>query len=181
MRRMSTSDDTRSTNERIHAAFRDAVPEIIDGIVTLRVVSASGPLGQRCKVVGRSTDPDVDHVAACIGMKGSRIMQVVQTVDCTIDLLDEPYRGEVSERYIRAVLYPLEVGALSIAEDAIRVSEVVLVRRRDRDRSAAALAADAALADPATLRAAVAVELTLAGEVLGRPIEMIGEPRLAVT
>jgi transcription antitermination factor NusA-like protein len=175
---MSTTEDTHATNERIHAAFREAVPELVEGLVTLRVVSASGPLGLRVKAVAASSDPDIDPVGACVGMKGSRVLEVLRTVGGTIDLLDAPARGEVGERYVRSVLRPLQVGALSIAEDAIRVSEVVLHRPADRDRPPAALAADAALVEPAILRAAVAVELALAGEVLGRAIEMTGEPSL---
>mmetsp|Transcript_8476 Transcript_8476/g.4610 ORF Transcript_8476/g.4610 Transcript_8476/m.4610 type:complete len:418 (-) Transcript_8476:3663-4916(-) len=56
--------------------FKIEVPEISEGIVT--VVDAVREAGSRAKIAVSSTDPDVDPVGACVGMKGSRVQNVVQ-------------------------------------------------------------------------------------------------------
>ncbi len=56
--------------------FKTEVPEIPEGIVTIK--SASREPGNRAKIAVSSRDPDIDPVGACVGMKGSRVQSVVQ-------------------------------------------------------------------------------------------------------
>ncbi len=56
--------------------FKTEVPEIAEGIVTIK--SASREPGNRAKIAVSSRDPDIDPVGACVGMKGSRVQSVVQ-------------------------------------------------------------------------------------------------------
>ncbi len=56
--------------------FKTEVPEIAEGIVTIK--SASREPGNRAKIAVASRDPDIDPVGACVGMKGSRVQSVVQ-------------------------------------------------------------------------------------------------------
>ncbi len=56
--------------------FKTEVPEIAEGIVTIK--SASREPGNRAKIAVSSSDPDIDPVGACVGMKGSRVQSVVQ-------------------------------------------------------------------------------------------------------
>jgi N utilization substance protein A len=56
--------------------FRTEVPEISEGIVT--IMGASREPGVRAKIAVASNNSDIDPVGACVGMKGSRVQNVVQ-------------------------------------------------------------------------------------------------------
>jgi len=56
--------------------FHAEVPEISEGIVS--IISAAREPGSRAKIAVVSKNPDVDPVGACVGMKGSRVQNVVQ-------------------------------------------------------------------------------------------------------
>lgn len=55
--------------------FELEVPEIQDG--TIEIKSAAREPGQRAKIAVQSVDKDIDPVGACVGMKGSRVQNVV--------------------------------------------------------------------------------------------------------
>ena len=55
--------------------FEMEVPEIYEGIVTIEACAREP--GHRAKIAVSSTDPDVDPVGACVGLKGSRVQAVV--------------------------------------------------------------------------------------------------------
>lgn len=67
---------SRSHPDYMKALFKREVPEIDDGIVTIMGV-ARDP-GLRAKVAVISHEADVDPVGACVGVKGSRIQNIVQ-------------------------------------------------------------------------------------------------------
>lgn len=56
--------------------FKTEVPEISEGIVA--IMGASREPGIRAKIAVTSNDADIDPVGACVGMKGSRVQNVVQ-------------------------------------------------------------------------------------------------------
>ncbi len=56
--------------------FLFEVPEIGDGVVS--IINAAREPGSRAKIAVISKNPDVDPVGACVGMKGSRVQNVVQ-------------------------------------------------------------------------------------------------------
>ena len=56
--------------------FKTEVPEISEGIVT--IMGAAREAGIRAKFAVASNDSDIDPVGACVGMKGSRVQNVVQ-------------------------------------------------------------------------------------------------------
>lgn len=56
--------------------FMGEVPEIAEGIVS--IISAAREPGSRAKIAVISKDSDVDPVGACVGMKGTRVQNVVQ-------------------------------------------------------------------------------------------------------
>jgi N utilization substance protein A len=55
--------------------FEQEVPEIYDGIIEVKAV-ARDP-GSRAKLAVYTTDPSIDPVGACVGMRGSRVQAVV--------------------------------------------------------------------------------------------------------
>ncbi len=56
--------------------FKTEVPEINEGIV--KVMGTAREPGVRAKFAVASNDSDIDPVGACVGMKGSRVQNVVQ-------------------------------------------------------------------------------------------------------
>lgn len=56
--------------------FHSEVPEISESIVS--IISAAREPGSRAKIAVISKDSDVDPVGACVGMKGTRVQNVVQ-------------------------------------------------------------------------------------------------------
>jgi N utilization substance protein A len=55
------------------------VPEIKEGIVEIKGIARDA--GDRCKVSVYSNDPSVDPIGACVGEKGSRIGEVVRSLN----------------------------------------------------------------------------------------------------
>ncbi|MFC1694332.1 transcription termination factor NusA [Candidatus Latescibacterota bacterium] len=76
------------------------VPEIYDGIVEIKGVARKP--GERSKIAVFSTDPRVDPVGACVGIKGSRIQSIVRELSNErIDVIQ--YSDDISTYLARAL------------------------------------------------------------------------------
>jgi len=67
---------SRTAPEFLEKLFEMEVPEIFDGLITIKKVVRAP--GERAKVAVESYDERVDPVGACVGMKGSRIHSIVR-------------------------------------------------------------------------------------------------------
>jgi len=67
---------SRSHPEYMIELFKREVPEVADD--TVKIMGVSRDPGLRAKVAVMSRDRDVDPVGACVGIRGSRIQNVVQ-------------------------------------------------------------------------------------------------------
>ncbi len=67
---------SRSSPGLVRRLFEEEVPEIKQGIVTIKSVSREA--GHRTKMAIHSEDPRIDAVGACVGNKGARVNAVVQ-------------------------------------------------------------------------------------------------------
>jgi len=67
---------SRTSNEFLERLFEQEVPEIADGLITVKKVVRVP--GERAKVAVESYDDRIDPIGACIGVKGSRIMGIVR-------------------------------------------------------------------------------------------------------
>ena len=67
---------SRTHPEFLVSLFKTEVPEISEGIVT--IMGAAREPGSRGKIAVSSNDSDIDPIGACVGMKGSRVQNVVQ-------------------------------------------------------------------------------------------------------
>lgn len=67
---------SRSHRDYMAALFRREVPEVDDG--TVQIMGVARDPGSRAKVSVLSRDRDVDPVGACVGIRGSRIQNIVQ-------------------------------------------------------------------------------------------------------
>lgn len=67
---------SRSHPDYMVELFKREVPEVADG--TVKIMGVARDPGLRAKVAVMSRDRDVDPVGACVGIRGSRIQNVVQ-------------------------------------------------------------------------------------------------------
>jgi N utilization substance protein A len=67
---------SRSHPDYIAQLFAREVPEVADG--TVKIMGVARDPGLRAKVAVQSRERDVDPVGACVGIRGSRIQNVVQ-------------------------------------------------------------------------------------------------------
>lgn len=67
---------SRAHRDYMAAMFKREVPEVDDGIV--QIMGVARDPGSRAKVAVMSRDRDVDPVGACVGIRGSRIQNIVQ-------------------------------------------------------------------------------------------------------
>src|ERR1700753_429963 len=67
---------SRTSSEFLAKLLEIEVPEIFDGLITIRKIVREP--GERAKVAVESFDDRIDPVGACVGMKGSRIHGIVR-------------------------------------------------------------------------------------------------------
>ncbi|MGD8880662.1 MAG: transcription termination factor NusA [Desulfobacterales bacterium] len=92
--------------------FRTEVPEISEGIVN--IMGAAREPGIRAKFAVASNNSDIDPVGACVGMKGSRVQNVVQELRGEkIDII--PWHVDPA-KYVCNALAPAEISRVIIDE-----------------------------------------------------------------
>lgn len=112
---------SRADERYLIKLFEMEVPEIYDGIV--EVMAAAREPGQRAKIAVRSKDSAVDPVGACVGMKGSRVQNIVQELRGEkIDIV--PWDEDVT-RFACNALAPAEISRVFVDEDK-REMEIVV-------------------------------------------------------
>jgi len=93
--------------------FEQEAPEVYEGIVEIK--GAAREPGSRAKIAVHSTDPDVDPVGACVGMKGTRVQAVVQELRGErVDIV--PWTPDPAEYVCRALL-PAKVSKIILDEE----------------------------------------------------------------
>ncbi len=93
--------------------FKTEVPEISEGIVT--IMGAAREPGVRAKIAVSSNDSDIDPVGACVGMKGSRVQNVVQELKGEkIDII--PWHVDPA-KFVCNALAPAEISRVIIDEE----------------------------------------------------------------
>ena len=101
--------------------FMQEVPEIYDGIITIRSI-ARDP-GSRAKIAVTSSDSSIDPVGACVGMRGSRVQAVVGELQGEkIDII--PWTDSIADLVVSA-LQPADVAKVVLDEQAERIEVVV--------------------------------------------------------
>jgi N utilization substance protein A len=113
---MSRSDETY-----LMKLFEMEVPEIYEGIVSIK--AAAREPGVRAKIAVYSKDPDVDPVGACVGMKGSRVQAVVTNLRG--EKIDVVPFDEDNIRFVCNAIAPAEVSRIRLNE-AHRAMELIV-------------------------------------------------------
>ncbi|MCP4914013.1 MAG: transcription termination factor NusA [Oligoflexia bacterium] len=101
--------------------FEIEVPEIADG--TIEIKSAAREPGHRAKIAVVSQDKDIDPVGACVGMKGSRVQNVVNELQG--EKIDIVKWSEDLDTFARAALAPAEISNIMIDHDEKSMDVVV--------------------------------------------------------
>ena len=101
---------SRANTNFIKRLFELEVPEIYEGIVEIK--SLSRDVGERTKIAVYSKDEKVDCVGACVGMRGSRVKNIVSELQGEkIDIVR--YSEDIKE-YIQAALSPAEISQIQL-------------------------------------------------------------------
>jgi N utilization substance protein A len=90
--------------------FEVEVPEIADGNIEIK--AAAREPGHRAKIAVTTKDRDIDPVGACVGMKGSRVQNIVNELQG--EKIDIVRWNEDSETFARAALAPAEIQSITL-------------------------------------------------------------------
>ena len=109
---------SRTNPKFLKKLFEKEVPEIFDGLITIKKVVREP--GERAKICVESYDDRIDPVGACVGMNGSRIHSIVRELQNeNIDVINFT---ENTELYITRALSPAKITSLKIEKENKRVS-----------------------------------------------------------
>ena len=104
---------SRTANRFLERLFEQEVPEIFDGLITIKSIVRIP--GERAKVAVESYDDRIDPVGACVGMKGSRIYTIVKELrNENIDVVNYTSNPQLM---IQRSLNPAKVSSITIDEE----------------------------------------------------------------
>ena len=110
---------SRTTPDFLEKLFEHEVPEILDGLITVKKVVRIP--GERAKVAVESYDERIDPIGACIGVKGARIIGIVRELrNENIDVLQWTNNTQL---LIQRALNPAKISSIVLGgeEDKIKV------------------------------------------------------------
>ena len=112
---------SRASPEFIRALFEVEVPEVSERIIDIKTLAREP--GHRTKVAVSSIDSKVDAVGACVGVRGSRIKNIVD--ELAGEKVDIVRWNESSQVLIANALRPAEVVEISLCFELGRATVVV--------------------------------------------------------
>ena len=112
---------SRTHPQMLAKLFEAEVPEIGEGLV--EIVNVVRDPGSRAKIAVASHDRDIDPVGACVGMRGSRVQNVVSELRGEkIDII--PWSADIA-RFVCNALSPAQVVKVFMDEEQ-RTLEVIV-------------------------------------------------------
>ena len=113
---------SRTSNEFLEKLFEQEVPEIYDGLITIKKVVRIP--GERAKVAVESYDERIDPIGACIGVKGARIIGIVRELrNENIDVLQWTSNVQL---LIQRALNPAKISSIVIGNDDEKIKVYML-------------------------------------------------------
>lgn len=104
---------SRTDPRFLRRLFEQEVPEIHDGLITIKDVARKP--GERAKIAVESYDERIDPVGACVGIKGSRIHGIVRELhNENIDVISYTSNPQL---YIQRALSPAKISSMRLKED----------------------------------------------------------------
>ena len=142
---------SRTSDGFLERLFEHEVPEIADGLITVKKVVRVP--GERAKVAVESYDDHIDPIGACIGVKGGRILGIVRELrNENIDVIQYSSNPVL---LIQRALQPAHVSSIDLGEgpeDKVKVYMLPEEVRKGIGRNG--------------------VNIQLAGKLVGRDIEV---------
>ena len=112
---------SRTAPEFLSKLFEQEIPEVLDGLITIKKVARSP--GSKAKIAVESYDDRIDPVGACVGMKGSRIHGIVRELNNeNIDVIN--YTNN-SKLFIQRALSPARIISIEIDEEEAKANVYV--------------------------------------------------------
>ena len=105
---------SRSSVDFVRKLFEREVSEIHDGVV--EIVGIAREAGVRTKISVRSTDPRVDPVGACVGLRGLRVRNI--TDELSNERVDIIRYDDDLHTYLANAMQPAKI--LRVEEDRVR-------------------------------------------------------------
>ncbi|MBN2706773.1 MAG: transcription termination/antitermination protein NusA [Deltaproteobacteria bacterium] len=102
--------------------FEVEVPEIFEGVI--KIMGATREPGVRAKIAVSTNDHDVDPVGACVGVRGSRVQNVVQELKG--EKIDIIRWNPDPVRYVCNAISPAEINKIILDEEKHMMEIVVL-------------------------------------------------------
>jgi N utilization substance protein A len=107
---------SRTSPVFLERLFEQEVPEIFDGLITIKKVVRAP--GERAKIAVESYDDRIDPVGACVGVKGSRIHSIVRELrNENIDVINYTTNSQL---FIQRSLNPAKVTSIKLNETTKR-------------------------------------------------------------
>jgi N utilization substance protein A len=108
---------SRTANTFLERLFEQEVPEIFDGLITIKRIVRQP--GERAKIAVESYDDRIDPVGACVGVKGSRIHGIVRELrNENIDIINWTSNMQL---LVQRALSPAKISSVKIHEDTHRI------------------------------------------------------------
>ena len=113
---------SRTSPEFLERLFEQEVPEILDGLITIKKVVRVP--GERAKVAVESYDERIDPIGACIGVKGGRIIGIVRELrNENIDVIQWSNNEQI---LIQRALNPAHVSSIDMGSSAAEKVKVYM-------------------------------------------------------
>lgn len=107
---------SRTAPEFLERLFEQEVPEIFDGLITIKKIVREP--GERAKVAVESYDDRIDPVGACVGMKGARIHSIVRELrNENIDVINYTANDQL---LISRALSPAKISSITLDNDNMK-------------------------------------------------------------
>src|SRR5690606_36622843 len=104
---------SRAAPEFLQRLFELEVPEIFDGLITIKKIVREP--GERAKIAVASYDDRIDPIGACVGMKGSRIHGIVRELrNENIDVITYTNNNLL---YIQRALSPAKISSIKLDDE----------------------------------------------------------------
>ncbi len=104
---------SRTDNMFLERLLEAEVPEIADGLITIRRIARMP--GERAKIAVESYDERIDPVGACVGVKGSRVHGIVREL-CNENIDVVNYTANI-KLFIQRALSPAKISSISVDEE----------------------------------------------------------------
>jgi N utilization substance protein A len=113
---------SRTAPELLIELFKLEVPEVGEGLI--EIVSAARDPGSRAKIAVKTSDPRIDPVGACVGMRGSRVRTISN--ELSGERVDIVPWDENAAQFVINSMSPADVVSILVDEESHSMDVAVL-------------------------------------------------------